>query len=143
VNAFLELLLFDFAAAGKKRRMPQWRVRESHPAVKAYETPMSTGPPAILFLVPPTTFAAADTKWRTPQLQVPVSSRAGRPYESQLGTCRTCRKVESRELRVQSCRIGSLKFDFDDKSFQNREGEAPAEPKHLKTAAQQELRPPK
>ena len=25
----------------------EWRVRESHPAVKAYEAPMGTGPPAM------------------------------------------------------------------------------------------------
>ena len=49
----------------------KWRVRGSHPAVRAYEAPMSTGPPAV-------------------KLQIPVSSRADRPYESPLGTCRIC-----------------------------------------------------
>ena len=58
----------------------KWRVRESHPAVVAYEASMSTRSPASLF--------CADTK-----LQVPVSNRKVRPYESQLGTCRTCNVV--------------------------------------------------
>ena len=48
----------------------QWRVRESHPAVQAYESPVEPAP--------------------TRELQAPVSNRAHRPYESQLGTCRAC-----------------------------------------------------
>ena len=36
----------------------------------------------------------------TIKLQVPVSSRGGRPYESRLGTCRTCKKVDSRSLKA-------------------------------------------
>jgi len=37
--------------------------------------------------------------------------------------------------------IGKRWFDY--KQFQNRAGEAPAEPKRLNVTAQQELRPPK
>jgi hypothetical protein len=57
----------------------KWRVRESHPTVKAYEAPMGTGPPASLS-------SAIKAENEHGKLQVPVSNRADRPYESQLGT---------------------------------------------------------
>ena len=57
----------------------KWRVRESHPTVKAYGAPMGTGPPASLS----SAIKAANEHGK---LQVPVSNRADRPYESQLGT---------------------------------------------------------
>ena len=50
----------------------KWRVRGSHPAVRAYEAPMSTDPRVM--------FRVADSG----------TEPDDRPYESPLGTCRIC-----------------------------------------------------
>ena len=61
-------------------RFGKWRVRESHPAVKAYEAPKGTGAPASIG-------SAIGAEKEYCKLQVPVSNRADRSYESQLSTC--------------------------------------------------------
>jgi hypothetical protein len=76
-------------------RTPSLRVRVSHPAGEAYETSLSTGPPAI-------------------KLQAPVSSRAHRPHEGQLGTCQACISDEGESrtptpqwARHSECRVST------------------------------------
>ena len=98
----------------------KWRVRVSHPASKAYEASMSTGPPAFVRLEARGVRLEGD--WIEPigyrrlssrliphtsslhQLQIPVSNRAHRPYESQLGTCRIC------IIRLECCRLKLISF---------------------------------
>jgi hypothetical protein len=43
----LDLAAVPVCVLGRLFQFEKWRVRESHPAVKAYEAPMGTGPPAM------------------------------------------------------------------------------------------------
>ena len=43
----IDLAAFPVCVHGRSSRFEKWRVRESHPTVKAYEAPMGTGPPAM------------------------------------------------------------------------------------------------
>ena len=43
----LDLVAFPVCVLGRLCEFEKWRVRESHPTVKAYEAPMDTGPPAM------------------------------------------------------------------------------------------------
>jgi hypothetical protein len=67
-------------------RTRPWRVRVMLPAIQAYETRMSTGPPASHL-----------------KLQAPVSNRAHRPYGSQLGTCRACIRTRMPTNAARRC----------------------------------------
>lgn len=52
----LDLVAFPVCVLSRLCQFGQWRVRESHPTVKAYEASMGTGPPAM-FLILCWTFA--------------------------------------------------------------------------------------